>query len=71
VDDECANAQIITDIILLRYRGTSLIMSSETTRALPKTESWVAAWLEFFLRTTLSFFLDVGDEPREQLARED
>jgi hypothetical protein len=39
-DDECAYAQLKADIILLRYRGTSLTMSSETTRALPKTESW-------------------------------
>jgi hypothetical protein len=30
-DDECAHAQLIADIILLRYRGTSLTMSSETT----------------------------------------
>jgi hypothetical protein len=44
-DDECAHAQLIADIILLRYRGTSLTMSSETTRALPKTESWVVAGL--------------------------
>jgi hypothetical protein len=61
-DDECAHAQLIADIILLRYRGTSLTMSSETTRALPKTESWVTAWLEFFFQSTLSFLLDVGDE---------
>jgi hypothetical protein len=61
-DDECAHAQLIADIILLRYRGTSLAMSSETTRALPKTESWVTAWLEFFFQSTLSFLLDVGDE---------
>jgi hypothetical protein len=54
-DDECAHAQLIVDIILLRYRGTSLTMSSETTRALPKTELSVAAWLEFFFRSTLSF----------------
>jgi hypothetical protein len=54
--DECAHAQLITDIILLQYRDTSLSTSSETTRALPKTESWMAAWLEFFFRSTLSFF---------------
>jgi hypothetical protein len=52
-DDECAHARLITDINHLRYRYTSLLMSSETTRALSKTESWVAAWLEFFLRSTL------------------
>jgi hypothetical protein len=55
--DECAHAQPIADIILLRYRGTSLTMSSETTRALPKTESWVAAWIDFCFRSTPSFFL--------------
>jgi hypothetical protein len=56
-DDECAHAQLIADIILLRHRGTSLTMSSETTRALPKTESWVAAWIDFCFRSTPSFFL--------------
>jgi hypothetical protein len=56
-DDECAHAQLIADITLLLYRGTSLTMSSETTRALPKTESWVAAWVDFCFRSTLSFFL--------------
>jgi hypothetical protein len=70
-DDECANAQLITDIILLRYRGTSLIMSSETARALPKMESWVAAWLEFFFRSTPSFSLTPEANTEEQLARED
>jgi hypothetical protein len=57
VDDECAHAQLIANIILLRYRGTSLTVSSETTRALPKTESWVAAWIDFCFRSTPSFFL--------------
>jgi hypothetical protein len=55
--DECAHAQLIANIILLRYRGTSLTMSSETTRALPKMESWVAAWIDFCFRSTPSFFL--------------
>jgi hypothetical protein len=55
-DDECAHAQLIVDTILLRYRGTSLTMSSETTRALPKTESCVAAWIDFCLQSALSFF---------------
>jgi hypothetical protein len=55
--DECAHAQLIAHIILLRYRGTSLTMSSETTRALPKKESWVAAWIDFCFRSTPSFFL--------------
>jgi hypothetical protein len=56
-DDGCAHAQLIADTILLRYRGTSLIMSSEQTRALPKTESWVAAWVDFCFRFNPSFFL--------------
>jgi hypothetical protein len=66
--DECAHAQLITDIILLRYKDTSLSMSSETTRALPKTESWMAALLEFFFRSTLSFFSTPGTKMEEQLA---
>jgi hypothetical protein len=56
-DDECAHAQLIADIILLRYRGTSLTMSSEMTRALLKAESWVAAWIDFCFRSIPSFFL--------------
>jgi hypothetical protein len=55
--DECADAQLIADIILLLYRGTSLTMPSETTRALSKTESWVAAWIDFCFRSNPSFFL--------------
>jgi hypothetical protein len=54
-DDECAHAQLIADIIRLRYRDTSLSTSSETTQALPKMESWVTASLEFFFRSTPSF----------------
>jgi hypothetical protein len=56
-DDECAHAQLIADIILLLYRGTSLTMSSETTRALPETESWVVVWIDSCFRSTPSFFL--------------
>jgi hypothetical protein len=70
-DDECAHAQLIADIILLRYRGTSLTMSSETTRALPKTESWVAAWIDFCFRFTPSFFSLLETNTGGQLARED
>jgi hypothetical protein len=55
-DDECARAQLIVDTILLLYRGTFLTMSSETTRALPKTESWVVAWIDFCFQSALSFF---------------
>jgi hypothetical protein len=54
--DECAHAQLIAGRSCIRYRDTSLSTSSETTRTLPKTESWVVAWLEFFFRSTLSFF---------------
>jgi hypothetical protein len=54
--DEGAHAQLTADRFRLRYRGTSLSTSSEMTRTLPKTESWVAAWLEFFFRSTPSFF---------------
>jgi hypothetical protein len=65
--DECAHAQLIADIIRLRYRDTSLSMSSEMTRTLPKTESWVAAWLEFFFRSTLSFFSTSGTNTENSL----
>jgi hypothetical protein len=67
--DECAHARIIINKFRLRYRDTSLLSSSETTRALPKTESWVAAWLEFFFRSTLSFSLTSGMKTEERLAR--
>jgi hypothetical protein len=56
-DDECAHAQLIADIILLRYRGTSLTMSSEMTQAPPKTEPWVAAWIDFCFLSNPNFFL--------------
>jgi hypothetical protein len=56
-DDECAHAQPTVDTILLLYRGTFLTMSSEKTRALPKTESWVAAWIDFCLLSNPNFFL--------------
>jgi hypothetical protein len=60
--DECAHAQLIADRFRLRYRDTSLSTSSKTTRALPKTESWVAAWLEFFFQSTSELLLDVEDD---------
>jgi hypothetical protein len=69
--DECAHAQLIADIILLRYRDTSLSTSSETTRALPTTESWVAAWLEFFFRSTLSFSSTSGTKTENSLLGEE
>jgi hypothetical protein len=56
-DDECAHAQLIAGIILLLYRGTSLTMSSEPTRALLKTESWVAVWIDFCFLSNPNFFL--------------
>jgi hypothetical protein len=65
--DECPHAPLIGDIILLRYRDTSLSTSSETTRTLPKTESWVAAWLEFFFRSTLSFSSTSGTKTEDSL----
>jgi hypothetical protein len=60
--DECAHAQLIADRFRLRYRDTSLSTSSEMTRTLPKIESWVASWLEFFFRPTSEFLLDVVDK---------
>jgi hypothetical protein len=66
-DDECAHAQLIVDTILLRYRGTSLTMSSETIRALPKTESWVAVWIDFCFRSTPSFFLTLEMQTENRL----
>jgi hypothetical protein len=69
-DDECAHAQLIVDTILLRYRGTSLTTSSETTRALLKTESWVAAWIDFLLSVYSELLLDVENADGEQFARE-
>jgi hypothetical protein len=71
VDDECAHAQLIVDTILLLYRGTSLTMSSEKTRALPKTETWVTAWIDFLLSVYSELLLNVGNEDGEQFARED
>jgi hypothetical protein len=56
-DDECAHAQLKADIILPRYRGTSLTMSNRTTRVLLKTESWAAVWIDFYFRSNPSFFL--------------
>jgi hypothetical protein len=67
-DDECAHAQLIADIFHLRYRDTSLPTSSEKTRTLLKTESWVVAWHEFFFRSTSDLLLDVVDEDGGQLA---
>jgi hypothetical protein len=46
-------------------------MSNEKTRALPKTESWVAAWIDFLLLVHSELLLDVGIEDEEQSARED
>jgi hypothetical protein len=62
VGDECAHAQLIADRFRLRYRDTSLSTSSEKTRTLPKTESWVAAWFEFLFRSTSELLLDVVDK---------
>jgi hypothetical protein len=70
-DDECAHAQLIADIIRLRYRDTSLTTSSEMTRALPKTESWVAGWLEFLFQFTPSFSSTSGTNMESSLLRKD
>jgi hypothetical protein len=69
--DECAHAQLIVDTILLLYRGTFLTMSSKATRALPKTESWLAAWIDFLPSVYSELLLDVGIEDGEQFAQED
>jgi hypothetical protein len=70
-DDECAHAQLIVDTTLLLYRGTFLTMSSETTQALLKTESWLAAWIDFLLSVYSELLFDVGNEDGEQFARKD
>jgi hypothetical protein len=46
-------------------------MSSRTTRALLKTESWVAAWIDFLLSVYSELLLDVSNADGEQFARED
>jgi hypothetical protein len=56
-DDECAHAQLIVGIILLLYRGIFLTLSSETIRALPTTEPWAVAWIDFCLLSNPNFFL--------------
>jgi hypothetical protein len=43
--DECAREQLIVDRFRLCYRGTSTPASIKTARTLPRTESWVLAWL--------------------------
>jgi hypothetical protein len=67
--DECAHAQLIVDRFRLRYRDTSLPTSSEKTRTLPKTESWVAAWLDPSSGLFLSFLSTLWKKAEEQLAR--
>jgi hypothetical protein len=69
--DECAHVQPIADRFRLQYRDTSLSTSSETTRTLPKTESWVAAWLEFFFRSTMSFSSTSGRRRKNSLLGEE
>jgi hypothetical protein len=60
--DECAHAKLIADGLHLRYKDTSLPASSEMTRTLLRTESWVSAWLESCFRSTSELLLDVVDE---------
>jgi hypothetical protein len=45
---ERAHVQLIADRFRLRYRDTSLPTSSEASRTLPRTESWVSSWLVSF-----------------------
>jgi hypothetical protein len=59
---ECAHVPLIADRFRLRYRDTSLPASSDTTRTLPRTESWVPARLESFSRPTSELLLDVVAE---------
>jgi hypothetical protein len=67
--DEGAHEQLIADRFRLRYRDTSLSTSNEKAQTLPKTESWVAAWLEFLFWPTSELLLDVMGEDGGQLAR--
>jgi hypothetical protein len=69
--DECAHEQLLADRFRLRHRDTSLSMSNEKTRTLLKTESWVAAWLEFFFQSTLSFFSTSGTKTEGSLLGEE
>jgi hypothetical protein len=61
---ECVHEQLIANRFRLRYRDTSLPASSETSRTLPRTESWVSAWLKSFFWVTSEFLLDVVAENR-------
>jgi hypothetical protein len=60
--DECAHEQLIADRFRLRCRDTSLPAFSEATRTLPRTESWVSAWLDSFFRPTSELLLNVVNE---------
>jgi hypothetical protein len=66
-DDECAHARLIADTILLLYRGTFLTMSNEKTRALPKTETWVTAWIDSLLSVYSEPLLHVGMKTENNL----
>jgi hypothetical protein len=67
--DEGAHEHLIANRFCLRCKDTSLSTSSEKTQTLPKTKSWVAAWLEFFFRPTFELLLDVVDKDGGQLAQ--
>jgi hypothetical protein len=60
--DEGAHEQLIADRFCLWYRDTFLPTSSETSRSLPRTESWVSAWLESFFRSTSELLLNDVDK---------
>jgi hypothetical protein len=64
VGDECVHEQLIADRFRLQCRDTSTPASSEATRALPRMESWVSAWLEPFFWSTSALLLDFVDEDR-------
>jgi hypothetical protein len=62
VGDECVHEKLKADRFHLWCRDTSLPAFSEAARTPPRTESWVAVWLEFFSRPTSELLLDVVDE---------
>jgi hypothetical protein len=60
--DECEHEKLRADRFHMRCKYTSLLASSEATRTPPKTESWVAAWLEFFFRPTSELLLTISED---------
>jgi hypothetical protein len=60
--DKCAHEHLLADRFCLRYRGASLSTSSEVTRTLLRTKSWVSTWLTSSFRPTYELLLDVVGE---------